>query len=110
MDELNNLITQAVACVDSMKLAADNYVERLLWMREQSLKCDEDLRKKQWAADQHIASLNSQIEELKEGKVNLERELRGLRNQIAQEKGQIGKAKREFRKLIEQIEAKQRVA
>jgi chromosome segregation ATPase len=86
--EIDRLLTNAVACVDSIKLAGDTFVTALQGMKEAALKCEADLKAEREAADATIGGLRSQIQELKEVRHRAERELAMLQKQIKDDRRQ----------------------
>jgi predicted nucleic acid-binding Zn-ribbon protein len=79
--DLTKLIEYAGACAASLKGAVDAYVNSLSKMKQQSLKCEADLREKQSKANAEIDRLRAEMKSLADEKAYLERTLSSLKDQ-----------------------------
>jgi uncharacterized coiled-coil DUF342 family protein len=100
--DLSKVIDQVGACADSLKHATDQYVNRLLATKDQSLKCDADLQAKQARAGEEADRLRAEINELNAERVRLERTLSTLKDRIETEKKNIGREKEKMRKSLDE--------
>jgi hypothetical protein len=98
--DLNFLISNVGHCFDGLKLAGETFAKALEGMREASLKCDRDLKAKQAMADAEINRRRSEIEELKDQRHQLEREIAMMRKQRDAEKKEIGRELEKVRSLL----------
>jgi chromosome segregation ATPase len=102
--DLKQVISNLAPCASSFKGVLDDWVGKLEALGDASLRAEQAFEAKKALLDEQIASLNSQIQELKEARINLERDLRGLRKQLDHERREIDRVKAEARKLFEEIE------
>jgi predicted nucleic acid-binding Zn-ribbon protein len=103
MDDLNQLFTNAIACVNSMKSSADAFINRLEGMKAASLKCDADLQEKQRLAAEQINNLRADIQHHQTEKVKAERELAHVQREIEKGRKDIERVKQEYRSTIDRI-------
>ena len=101
MDDLNQLFNNAIACVNSMKHAADAFISRLEGMRAASLRADADLQEKQRLAAAESDRLRSQIHELNQERAKAERQLQIAQRDVEKGKKQISALKDEYNRTVE---------
>jgi hypothetical protein len=98
--DLERLVVNAVACVKSLTLATNAFVEAIEGMKAASLKCDRDLAQKQAMADAEINRRRSEIEELKDQRHQLELEIKQVRKKLEAEKREVGRELENLRSLL----------
>jgi len=80
--DLTKLIEYASACAASLKGAVDAYVSSLSKMKQQSLRCETELREKQGKANAEIERLRAEIQSLNSERAYAERSLALLKDQL----------------------------
>jgi len=91
--DLDRLIENAVACMNSLQLAGTSFTDALQSMREDSLRIDAELKQKRAAANAEVERLRNGIAELRQEQSQLTRSLKELRDQVDRERREVGKAK-----------------
>jgi predicted nuclease with TOPRIM domain len=109
-NDLKYLIDNAIGCRNSLALAADKFVGWLEGIRDAAAKCEQDLKAKQALADAEINRRRAEIEELKDRRFKLEREIKAAKDELEKTLREHARVKKGFSDFIDEVTATKLVA
>jgi chromosome segregation ATPase len=110
MSNFPDVLKNISACASGLTAHVDDAVNRLKAMESDMVRCDEELKAKQVAADKQIEKLRAELQHLREERAKAERELELVRKNIEREKKEVGREWENLRKGIAHIMTSSRAA